>query len=221
MLRDSEAAFLIAIEPPLAGGELPVALARLRANWPPQRLVELTASPLSRVIKAAARCLGLTGSMQHCERLVSLLGHPDEEVASAAEDALWSIWMQAGSAETTAQLRDAVQQLGAGATEAALGLLEALTAREGSLAEAHHQQALAMHSLERYEEAEAAYQRTLALNRYHFAAVAGLGHVCVQRGDFAGALRYYRHALDIHPRLAEIRQILPQLEAAIQRRVVA
>lgn len=221
MVDDSDTVFLVAIDPPLACGDLPTVLARLRQSWPPAHLVQLLASPLPAVVKTATTCLGLTGSMQHCRQLVALLGHADEQVASTAEDALWGIWMRAGSEQANAQLRVAVEQLSEGDSEAALRLLQVLTAAEGSFAEAHHQQAMALHSLERYDEAEAAYQQTLALNPYHFAAAAGLGHIGIQRGDYAGALRYYHRALHIHPRLTEIREIVPQLEAALQHRIVA
>jgi tetratricopeptide (TPR) repeat protein len=221
VLSHSDTAFLAAIEPPLLAGDLPVVLARLRADWPPERLAELLASPLSAVAGAAAICLGLSGSMQHCQGLVSTLRHTDERVAAAAENALWTIWMRAGSENACARLRVAVRQLEGGEIEAALVTLRDLIAAEGSMAEAYHQQAIALHSLERYEEAEAVYQQTVALNAYHFAAVAGLGHVCTQRGDWAGALGYYRQALRINPRLTDIREIVPQLETAIQKRVVA
>ncbi len=221
MLRDSEAVFLVTIDPLLVSGDLPAALARLRADWPPERLVELLASPSAAVVKTAATCLGLTGAMQHCDRLVPLLGHVDERVASAAEDALWSIWMQAGSKDANAQLTVAVARLRDGESEAALRLLEALTAAQESFAEAHHQRALALHTLERHEEAEAAYQETLARNPHHFAAIAGLGHICAQRDDLDGALHYYRRALHLHPRLSEIQEIVPQLVAATGKRVVA
>jgi tetratricopeptide (TPR) repeat protein len=219
--RDLDTVFLISIEPPLWRGDWAVLLARLREGWPPAKLVELLASPLSAVARVAATCLGMTGTMEHCPPLVSLLGHADPEVAAAAEDALWCIWMRAGSAHADARLTAAVQCLDEGDGEAALGLLQGLAAEEDCFAEAFHQQALVLHTLERYDEAEASYQQAIELNPYHFAAVAGLGHLCVQRGAFAAALRYYHWALHIHPRLMEIREIVPQLEAAVERRGVA
>jgi tetratricopeptide (TPR) repeat protein len=219
--RNTDMVFLAAIDPPLRDGDLAWVLARLRGNWPPERLVELLASPSSSVSRTAATCLGLTGSMDHCERLVPLLGHSDEQVVSAAEDALWNLWMRAGSKEGTVRLQAAIERLQQNDAESALRILHDLTTTEESLAEAHHQRAIALHSLERLDEAESAYKETLALNPYHFAAAAALGHVCVQRGDCTGALRYYRRALRIHPQLAEVREIVPPLEAAIKRRVVA
>jgi tetratricopeptide (TPR) repeat protein len=221
VLSNTDSVFLAAVDLPLASGDYATVLARLRGNWPPERLTELLGSQLLVVVKAATKCLGLTGSMGHCDQLVSLLRHDDEQVVAAAEDALWSIWMRAGTEDATAQLRGAIQRLQEDDAESALRVLHDLITADSSLAEAHHQRAIALHALERYDEAEAAYQTTVALNPSHFAAVAGLGHICVQRGDYAGALRHYRRALKIHPRLAEIREIVPQLEAAIKRRIVA
>ena len=221
LVRDSDTIFLVSVDPVLARGDLRAVLARLRENWPPARLVRLLASPHCAVAKTAAVCLGLTGSMEHCPELIALLGHADERVAAAAENGLWSVWMRAGSERGRAALMVAVQRLRAGQIEAALRLLRILVKVEGSFAEAHHQQAIALHSLERCDEAEAAYQKTLGLNPYHFAAVAGLGHICVERGDYAGALGHYRRAVQIHPRLAGVREIVPRLEAALERRVVA
>ena len=221
MQRHSEMAFLAVIEPALIAGDWPVVLARLRGSWPPERLVGFLASPVDAVARVAAACLGMTGSTQHCEALASVLQHADEQAAAGAADALWSIWMRAGSPEACDRLRVAVQRLQQGAVESALGVLDVLIRFEESFAEAHHQRAIALHSLDRLDEAEAAYRRAVALNPFHFAAIAGIGHVCVQRDECVAALRHYRRALEIHPRLAEIREIVPQLEAAIQRRVVA
>ncbi len=221
MVSDSDRAFLIAIEPALLARDLPVVLARLRANWPPERLVELTASSLEAVAKSAVTCLGLTGSLEHCQRLVALLGHAQEQVVAGSEDALWNIWMQAGSPDGNRRLSAAVQCLQNGDPEGALGVLRELIAAEPTLAEAHHQQAIALHALGQYDEAEVSYQTALGRNPHHFAAAAGLGHICVERDDYAGALDFYKRALKIHPRLAEIREIVPQLEAALNERDVA
>ena len=221
MSSHAETAFLAILEPPLVAGDLPVVLARLQASWPPERLVEFLSSPRDAVAKVAATCLGMTGDMRHCEPLVLALGHASEQVAIAAENALWSLWMRGGSDEACARLHDAVERLRQDAVEAALALLDELICSEESFAEVHHQRAIALHSLERLDEAEVAYRRAVALNPHHFSAIAGLGHICAQRGQCSAALGHYRRALGIHPRMAEIRDIVPELEAAVRKRVVA
>ena len=58
----------------------------------------------------------------------------------------------------------------------------------------------------------------LRLNPYHFAAAANLGHTYVEEGDVLSALRYYRYALRIHPRLADLREAVRSIEAAQAKR---
>jgi len=216
-----EERFLDQIQPALARGELSLVLTRLAREWPPSRLTGLLDCPAPGVVALAARCLGLIGTMRHSPALAALLGHENEAVVKAAEDALWSIWMRSGSPEANRALAAAVEQVRREDLDTAADMLEKLTAAEPGFAEAHHQRALTLHSLGRIEPAEGAYREALRLNPYHYAAAAGLGHICVERGDLGGALQHYRSALHVHPRLAEIREFVLQLEAAVQRRVVA
>src|SRR5262249_28574306 len=48
------------------------------------------------VVKTAAYCLGLIGTMSDSPALVELLGDGQPLIADTAEDALWSIWFRAG-----------------------------------------------------------------------------------------------------------------------------
>jgi tetratricopeptide (TPR) repeat protein len=213
--------FLTDIAPAFENGDLSGLLAMLHEQWPPDRLTALLASPSPKVLDGAARCLGLTASMPHCPQLAHLLGHADEVVSKSAEDALWSIWMQAGPPATRDQLAQAIQHIHKGVFKAALSVLDELLAADSDFAEAHHQRAIALHLLEQPEAAAKAYQRVLALNPYHFAAAAGLGHTYVERGDIRRALELYRLALQIHPGLAEIREAVKQIEKALRKRDVA
>lgn len=221
MLTQTERAFLIAVEPPLLAEQLAFVVARLRANWPPERLVELAGSSSEAVARLAARCLGFVGTQAQTRTVVGLLKHADDTVAEAAEDALWNLWMRAYAGTRHEQLHAAIQHIHEGDFGAALRLLAELIAAEPDQAEAYHQRALALHSLQRYEEAEAAYAAALERNPLHFAAAAGLGHLHVERGEFAAALDFYKQALEIHPRLKELRELVPQLEAALHKRDVA
>ena len=192
----------------------------LRNHWPARHLRELLLSPTAEVVRLATRCLGLVGLSADAQFLVALLGHSSDAVASEAEAGLWRLWFRAGSREGNAQLARAVTHIRDGQLAEAVDLLRALTASEPELAEAHHQLGLALSLLED-PQAEAALAAAVRLNPYHFAALAALGHACVHRGDLHGAVRFYRLALHVHPRLAEIREVVPQIEAAIERRVVA
>jgi len=213
--------FLSSVEPSFARGDLAALLARLEENWPPRVLEDLLSHRSPSVARLAAACLGMTGSMRHCPKLAALLSHPDAGVAAAAENALWNIWMRTGSGPGVQQLARAVGRIREGRFVEALAVLDDLALSEPRFAEVHHQRALALHSLERLPDAAEAYRRVAELNPWHFAAIAGLGHVCGQQGDLAGALRYYRDALKINPRLPDLQEIVPQIQAALERRNVA
>lgn len=221
MLTQADRAFLVAIEPPLLARQMAVVIARLRANWPPERLLGMTESSVESVAALAARCLGFVGTAAHARRLAELLKHPHENVAEAAEDALWNIGMRAYTGRLHDSLQAAVERIGAGDFDDALRRLEELIAKEPHKAEAWHQRGLAFHSLQRYDEAEAAYAAALERNPLHFAAAAGLGHIHVERGEFSAALDFYKQALEIHPRMKELRELVPKLEAALHHRDVA
>lgn len=193
----------------------------LRESWPPRRLAGFLKSGDPDVVARAAACLGYVGSVLHAPRLAPLLHSEDERVASSAEDALWNLWMRAFGPTAQQQLAAAIERIRQGSFDAALVQLGILLSQEPGFAEAHHQRAIALHSLERFDEALAAYRETVRLNPDHFAAWAGLGHVSAEQGDFVTARDAYRKAVQINPRLSELREVLPQLERAIERRSVA
>jgi tetratricopeptide (TPR) repeat protein len=215
-----ESGFLTQVAPLLEKRDYPALLTLFKRRFPLQTLVDMLSSGSTTVVRAAVSCVGLIGGMDQTPRLVALLGHADAEVVRRAEDALWSIWMRAGSESATRQLSVAVAKIKTGEHAAASRLLASLVSAEPTFAEAHHQLAIAEHLQNRLDTAEPAYQRALELNAYHFAAAAGLGHVYAERDNLAAALRAYRRALHIHPNLTEIREVVPRLEAAVSGRIV-
>lgn len=208
--------FLTTVEPSYERRDTVAVLAALTENWTPDDLAEILVTDTSRAIKLAAVCLGMTGQMKHCGRLASLLSHHDQSLVEVVEDALWSIWMRAGGETDNRQLATAIDAIRHDKYEEALAVLGDLTMANPVFAEAAHQQAIAYHCQDRLGEAASCYELAASLNPFHFAARAGLGHICVERDDLRGALHWYRAALEIHPRLAEIHEIVPRLETALE-----
>jgi len=213
--------FVENVGPHLEVGDLNAVLGVLRDRWPPQSLVALLISPAPEVVRAAVRCLGMTGSMREVGCLARLLGHENQAISGAAEDALWAIWIRSGSPVGREVLERAVRHVKAEEYTAAVELLDELVRGEPGYAEAHHHRAMALCFLGRVEEAADAYERVLKLNPHHYAAAAGLGHTYVERGDALRALELYRLALQVHPGLAEVRDAVKQIEAAVGKREVA
>lgn len=193
----------------------------LREAWSAPELFEFLNSTQPELVQFAAWSLGIIGDADASCRLVALLGHRDPAVGEVAEESLWHLWMRAGSPEAVDHLALGVRALRSGNDLIALDIFRRVCEFEPEFAEAHHQRGLALHGLERVDEAVPAYAEATRHNRYHFAAYAALGHIAIERDDYPAALAYYRRALHLHPRLAEIREILPALEAAVADRIVA
>jgi tetratricopeptide (TPR) repeat protein len=170
------------------------------------------------IVRAAIIYLGVYGTMQDCALLALCLRHADQGVAAVAEYALWSVWMQAGGQEANRRLAFGIRCIERDNWSGAVHQLTRLVADEPTFAEAHFQRGVALSVADLPTEAGPAFREALRLNPYHFAAAAALGHVCVDKGDLAGALHYYRRALRIHPRLEGLPQAVRDLEAAVERR---
>lgn len=177
-------------------------------------LVTLLGCQVEDVARSAIVCLGLKGSLAHCRALAGMLRHADPGVVQLAENSLWQIWMRAGSPRGNALLARAIDLIRIDRFDEAARLLSDLSAAEPAYAEAHNQRGIALCFLDRFEEAGQAFQEALRLNGQHFAAAVSLGHTHVERGDLRGALEHYQHALQLHPQLEEIPEVVECLEAA-------
>ncbi len=215
------AGFLATVEPLLRRGDLRALLARLRENWPVERLLELLRDRNASVIAAAAKCLGYVGSPAEQSALVRLLSDPRARVVRAAEEALWHLWLRAGSPDADRELLEAVRLIGQNRLAEARELLESLTLREPLLAEAHHQLGLVASLSDDLPAARAAHEMAVGLNPLHYAAWVELGHIAVLEGRLEEALHAYERALKIHPRLESIREVVPRLRALVSERSVA
>lgn len=216
-----EALFIRTVTGPLLAGDVRGLVGALAAEWPAARIAGLLLSADVGVVEAACRCLGYVGGPRHVPQLAAQLASPHASVVAAAEDGLWAIWMRNGSERGNEQLASAVRHFRNDEYEPALRILWTLSSTEPDFAEAHHQRGMVLHTLDQLEAAEAAYKEALRLNPYHFAAASALGHIAIQREALPAAAQYYRRALAIHPGLADIGAVLPPLEEAIRRRVVA
>lgn len=221
MLCEHESGFLAAIGPLIERCDTDGLLRQLSENWPAPRLIDLLSSDLPDVVRLAATCLGACGSPTQGRYASHLLAHDDPAVVSAAEDALWNIWMRSASDAARDELAVAIDEIRDDQTAAACHRLARLCELEPTYAEAHHQRGIALHAAGRLDEAYAAYGTAVALNSHHFAAMAAMGHICVEHGDYASALRHYRDAVSIHPHIADLPELLPQLESLVRRRSVA
>ncbi len=159
--------------------------------------------------RAAALALGLLGSPAVNEPLALSLHDEDEEVARLASDALWALWFRGDNAAHSDELHRLVRQ---NDMEKLLAGLEDLLSRAPRFAEAYNQRAIVHFRLGSYDRSAADCEMTLKLNPHHFGAQAGLGQCCLRLRKYRAALRAFRVALRINPRLQGVAEAVRTLE---------
>ena len=153
-----------------AYGEVAVSIAdNSRTTHVTAELVDVVAGD-GRAAAPAAQCISLLGSMSDCATLTPLLADERASVRELAEDALWQIWMRAGTRAGVDRLARAIEAIARDDFQYALDQLDALLVDEPDFAEAHHQAGIAAHALGRLDDARGHYLACLRRNPLHFAA---------------------------------------------------
>jgi tetratricopeptide (TPR) repeat protein len=183
----------------------------LRADWSPECLALLLGSEDVEVVEAAVAGLGLIGGMAMCPCIARLLHHENPSVVSAAEDALWSVWLRAGGAMGQAVLSRIAESIRSHETENVAAMLTELIRAQPTYAEAYHQRSQVYYLDNAFENALRDAGRAHELNPWHFGALANRAHALVALGHFREALEVYRDVLRLHPRMPGIRTAIQHL----------
>jgi tetratricopeptide (TPR) repeat protein len=166
--------------------------------------------------RAAALALGFIGDFSCNDALGPLLSDRDRKLRLVSDDALRSIWSRDGSPEQRQQLDRIMRLNDCGDHEEAVKLASELVDSNGTFSEAYHQRSLALFHLGEIPASIEDCRRVLQLNRYHYAAMIGLGHCHLELGDLLESLHWFRSALETYPDLEPVRVQVRRLEIAIQ-----
>jgi tetratricopeptide (TPR) repeat protein len=176
-------------------------------------LLRLLKSGEVKTRRAAAFTLGLLGTMENANAaLADALHDEDNEVRRLAGDALWSLWFGGDSPECCRELRRVVRLKD---RQQVLSELDRLIARAPLFAEAYNQRAIVQFRLQQYEKSVADCERVLQLNPHHFGAQAGLGQCYLHLRKHKAALKAFRAALRINPRLDGVAATVRAIEKAL------
>jgi tetratricopeptide (TPR) repeat protein len=159
--------------------------------------------------RAAIFALGLLGSPAANDILAVHLRDEDEETARLAGDALWSLWFRGDNPAHSDELYRLTRMRD---REKALTKLGELITRAPRFAEAYNQRAILHFRLEQYDRSAADCEAALRLNPHHFGAQAGLGQCYLRLRKYKAALKAFRLALRINPRLEGIAETVKALE---------
>ncbi|MEI7684869.1 MAG: tetratricopeptide repeat protein [Planctomycetota bacterium] len=172
------------------------------------------ADPTTR--RAVILALGLVGTMNVNLSLASRLHDDDLSVCELAADALWSIWFRADAAPNNLELQRLIRL--DVTTESGHDVLAAFTAlikTAPRFAEAHNQRAIVHFRLGDFGKAVLDCEKTLRLNPVHFGAAAGMAQSFMKQRKLRAALRSFRRAYRINPRIDGIGDTIDSLEKTL------
>ncbi len=168
------------------------------------------------VARAAVFALGLIGGLEVVPILVDTLKDSDVYIRFNTENALWEIWSRSGDASVDAMLNAGKKFLKNEDYAQAVERFTAVIEVNPNFAEGYNQRAIAYFMLEEWSKAIQDCKQTVALNPYHFGALAGMGHVYVRLGKIDAAIDAYKQALIINPNLVTIAEAILRLRHAVQ-----
>jgi tetratricopeptide (TPR) repeat protein len=183
------------------------------ARYHEATLERLLHAPVAEVRQAAVLALGMTGTMEVNASMAARLHDDDPAVCEMATDALWSLWFRADSPENNEELQR-LMQMELTEIDAATVLvgLNALIGKAPRFAEAYNQRAIVWFRTGEFAKSIADCDKTLRLNPYHFGAASGMAQCFMKQKKPRAALRSYRRANRINPRLDGVRQVIQSLE---------
>lgn len=204
--------FLDVVRPALAACD-PTRLAHVvRIRWRPHQICRLLRRPEDDVRRVAAVALGLVGDMSCTPALTRALRDQDEQVNQMAEHGLWSVWFRSGRPEAVDPFRAGLGLLSTEDYDRAVTRFRAAFAADPQFAEAYNQCGIARYFLGQWDACIKDCEQAIRLVPTHFGAIAGMGHACAQNGDLGQALRCYRQAVWINPRMTGIHRAIDRLE---------
>lgn len=148
----------------------------------------------------------------------ALKAAPDEASAKQVENRIWAMWLASGS-DTANLLMARVKAAGdAKDLDLAIKLLDSIVQIKPDYIEAWNRRATIFYMKKDYARSMADIRQVLAREPRHFGALTGLGMILNEFGDEKRALQALRKALDIHPHLQKIPDLVKTLTEKVEGR---
>lgn len=143
---------------------------------------------------------------------------PDDASARAIEARIWSIWAATPS-DTAALLASRAKfAMDNQKLDVALSLLDVVVKLRPDYVEAWNRRATIYYLKNDYTRSLADIRQVLAREPRHFGALAGLGMIMQDLGDEKRALKAFREALAVDPRLEKVPDMVKTLSEKVEGR---
>jgi len=145
---------------------------------------------------------------------------PDEASAKHIENRIWAVWIISKSDTANLLMVRAKAAMDADNNELAIKLLDAIIEIKPDYNEAWNRRATVFFEQKDFGRALSDIRHVLANEPRHFGALAGLGMIMQELGDEKLALQAFRRAIEIHPHLERIPDLVKNLTETVEGRKI-
>lgn len=145
---------------------------------------------------------------------------PDAASAKHIENRIWSLWLASGSDTATLLMTRVKTAMDAKDTDLAIKLLDSIIELKPDYVEAWNRRATIYYMQKDYVRSMSDIRQVLILEPRHFGAISGLGMIMQEFGDEKRALDAFRRAVDVHPHLQKIPDVIKSLTEKVEGRPI-
>lgn len=158
---------------------------------------------------------------QRLDQLFNLLRQaPSAQVAQAVETRIEAMLLQSGSDTADLLVSRARSMIDAKDYDLALRLLDALIEIAPDFTEAYAQRATVHYLKKDLFRSLADLRVVVAREPRHFSALAGLGVILNDIGEKKHALSAFRRAVELHPHIKQVPELIKRLEVQVEGREI-
>ena len=148
----------------------------------------------------------------------ALKAAPDAESAKLVENRIWAMWIASGSDTANLLMSRVKAATDAKDLDLAIKILNAVIEIKPDYVEAWNRRATIHYMKKDFVRSMQDLQQVLAREPRHFGALSGLGMILHEYGDEKRALLALRKALEIHPHLPKIGELVKTLTEKVEGR---
>jgi len=148
----------------------------------------------------------------------ALKAAPDAASAKQVESRIWALWVASGSDTANLLMTRVKSAIEAKDLNLAVQLLDAVIKIKPDYIEAWNRRATIHYMRKEFGESLQDIRQVLIREPRHFGALSGLGMILQEFGDEKRALEAFRRALEIHPNLQKIPDMVKTLSEKVEGR---
>ena len=148
----------------------------------------------------------------------ALKAAPDAASAKQVESRIWALWVASGSDTANLLMTRVKTAIEANDLNLAVELLDAIVKIKPDYIEAWNRRATIHYMRKEFGESLQDIRQVLIREPRHFGALSGLGMILQEFGDEKRALEVFRRALEIHPNLQKIPDLVKTLTEKVEGR---